>query len=197
MAPVRGLEHRRALLATAGGLSVVVLAMWIAAKSGVQWPWPLDVRGDPARLGLAPVPKALLQAVAWIGSPPVAILTIIALMQLAARQGGRQLVALVPAAGAVVLVTTVAKRLGPDISLPSGHSAYAVAVLGLGAWLCDREGRRPAALVLAAVAVVMGPCRVIDGGHFVIDVIAGDMLGIAWLMAVLAIGAPRPVPAPA
>lgn len=73
---------------------------------------------------------------------------------------------------------------------PSGHVVYTVMVFGLLAYLASRHvERRGTRLVLrggaAVLIVVTGPSRLIEGDHWPADVIAGYIIAIAGLAAVI------------
>lgn len=80
-------------------------------------------------------------------------------------------------------------RLGvgdPIASYPSGHVAASICLYGglaVLAWHLSR--RRPLQVGLTALAVVVPPvvgfCRMYRGFHHLTDVLAGALLGIAWL----------------
>ncbi|HEY1641751.1 MAG TPA: phosphatase PAP2 family protein [Streptosporangiaceae bacterium] len=84
----------------------------------------------------------------------------------------------------------------PTSSYPSGHTAAAVALYGgiavLALWV---YGRRPAtriaAVVLACVPVFVGFSRLYRGMHYPSDVLAGALLGGAWLLIVTTTLLPR------
>jgi membrane-associated phospholipid phosphatase len=68
-------------------------------------------------------------------------------------------------------------------AFPSGHAMTSILAFGLLVLLVPR-GAKPAAAVGGAVAVVLvGFSRLALGVHFVTDVIAGWLLGAAWLVA--------------
>ena len=75
-------------------------------------------------------------------------------------------------------------------SFPSGHSAGTLVCYGMLAWLVfvmagARAGKWAA--VWAALAVlVVGVSRIVLGAHYVSDVLAGWMLGLAWMSLVFA-----------
>ena len=76
-------------------------------------------------------------------------------------------------------------------SFPSGHSAGTMVCYGMLAWLVfvmagSRTGRWAAWLAVLAVLVV-GVTRIVLGAHYVSDVLAGWMLGLAWMSIVFAV----------
>ena len=183
-------RHARPLLVAAGVLAFAVLVCWLLAKTTGLIP-----RAD-ARYRLhkiveyhGSVRDAAL-TVASLGDAGVAVVTVAALSAVSyAREGVRA--AILPfAAVGVVLFTTIAKDLpgGHETTLPSGHTAYAVAVGGFAAWMLAAAGRPRAAAVLFALCLLMAPARVIEGAHRPIDVVTGAALGLAWLLVVLVIG---------
>jgi undecaprenyl-diphosphatase len=104
-----------------------------------------------------------------------------------------------------VLITVLGKdlvgRARPPLSLgvppletspsfPSGHALNATVVLGLAAYLVMLGRRHLRSKVLGASAVVvfviaMGLSRVWLGHHWLTDVMAGWLVGLAWLAAVV------------
>jgi len=84
----------------------------------------------------------------------------------------------------------------PTSSFPSGHTAAAVALYGgiaiLALWI---YGRRPAtvlaSILLACVPVYVGFSRLYRGMHYPSDVLAGALLGGAWLIIVSTTLLPR------
>jgi undecaprenyl-diphosphatase len=76
-------------------------------------------------------------------------------------------------------------------SLPSGHATMAVAVIGALVVLA-REGRQPAARLLMVVAATVwigavGLTRIYLGVHWFSDVVAGWLVGGAWLALCVAV----------
>lgn len=112
------------------------------------------------------------------------------------------------AAGGSLLMTVVGKgaigRLRPPIeeavppyetsmSFPSGHSLNALVIVGILAYLLIRHfwdrswWLKVLIIVLAAVyAISMGLTRVYLGHHWLTDVLAAWVLGLAWLAVVIA-----------
>lgn len=72
-------------------------------------------------------------------------------------------------------------------SYPSGHVAHAVTFFGLLAFLTYRVCRPgwwvwPLRVALVAVIVLMGPSRLLEGEHWLSDVVAGYLYGAFWLL---------------
>ncbi len=72
-----------------------------------------------------------------------------------------------------------------DPSFPSGHALSAVVFYGLLAYLLvprmpSRFWKWFVAILCAFVAIFIGVSRLLLGGHYVTDVVAGYALGIAW-----------------
>jgi membrane-associated phospholipid phosphatase len=88
----------------------------------------------------------------------------------------------------------------PLHSYPSGHVVLTLSVYGILAWLWVRASRSWAERALAAVLLlalvgVTGFARVRLGTHWPSDVIAGFVIGVAWLAVVLrAVHRSRDVP---
>ena len=103
----------------------------------------------------------------------------------------------------IALIKGWVERPRPAISLitetgwsfPSGHSAGSAAIYGLLAWLVSsyllRRGHRWAAALCwwlaLGLAAMIGISRVVLSVHFASDVMAGWLLGTAWLGCVVAI----------
>lgn len=138
-----------------------------------------------------------------VGMPLIAIG---ALLVLGIRRRSWTPPILIVAAGAGSLLMTVASKLvvGRDrppladavppyevsASFPSGHTLNAVAILGIVAYLLilRRHSHWPrAAIVVAAViaTLLVAASRVYLGHHWVTDVVAGWLLGAAWLAMVI------------
>ena len=138
-----------------------------------------------------------------IGMPLIAILS---LLILSLRRRSWTPLVLVVAAGAGSLLMTVAGKvlIGRDrppltdavppyevsASFPSGHTLNAVAILGIIAYLLVLRRRsawaRAGIIAIAVVAsLLVAASRVYLGHHWVTDVVAGWLLGAAWLAIVI------------
>ncbi|WP_425846527.1 phosphatase PAP2 family protein [Agrococcus sp. TSP3-2-1] len=138
-----------------------------------------------------------------IGMPLIAIVSLLILIL--RRRSWTPLV-LVVAAGAGSLLMTVAGKvlIGRDrppltdavppyevsASFPSGHTLNAVAILGIIAYLLVLRRRsvwaRAGIIAIAVVAsLLVAASRVYLGHHWVTDVVAGWLLGAAWLAIVI------------
>jgi undecaprenyl-diphosphatase len=78
----------------------------------------------------------------------------------------------------------------PLHSFPSGHVALMLSVYGLLAWLWVRASRSAAertlaVLLLAVLLLTVGWARVRLGAHWPSDVLAGYVIGSAWLITVV------------
>jgi membrane-associated phospholipid phosphatase len=150
------------------------------------------------------------QAVTWftdVGGPvgmPVIALVVVTVLAVRRRSWLPVLLMGVAAAGSVlitVLGKDLAARARPPMALavppfetspsfPSGHTLNATVVLGVSAYLVmlGRKHLRSRVLVasVAAVFVVaMGLSRVWLGHHWLTDVVAGWLVGLAWLATVV------------
>lgn len=146
-----------------------------------------DVRWDPgvSELGLF---------FHVIATPAIAVFTVPIAAWFAWRAAGWRGAAFVVAAASGVVLNAFLKVLsgqtpmmqekvlGDELNFPSGHTVYATALCGALAWLAWSCRRRDIALVLMLVVAGMGPARVSFGSHFVSDVIAGYLVGVAWLL---------------
>ncbi|WP_410209695.1 phosphatase PAP2 family protein [Aquirhabdus sp.] len=70
-------------------------------------------------------------------------------------------------------------------SFPSGHSLYAATLATVLIWVCWKTvWRWPCVIVGVVWFVLMGMSRIYLGVHYPTDVVAGWVLGIAWVTAV-------------
>ncbi|PPG04681.1 phosphatidic acid phosphatase [Pseudoclavibacter sp. RFBI5] len=155
----------------------------------------------------APLADMLITAYTDIaGQIGMPIIAVAALLILSIRRRSWTPVILIVAAGGGSLLMTVAGknligRVRPDqaeavppyehsASFPSGHTLNAVAVVGVIAYLLilRRQTKRARVLIaLGAVvfAITVGISRVYLGHHWFTDVLAGWVLGAAWLAFVI------------
>ena len=138
-----------------------------------------------------------------IGMP---IIAVAAMLILAIHRRSWTPVVLITAAGAGSLMMTVAGkdligRQRPPLadavppyeyspSFPSGHTLNAVVVVGIIAYLLilrrhTRRARVAIAVVAVVFGVVVGLSRVFLGHHWFTDVLAGWILGAAWLSLII------------
>lgn len=79
----------------------------------------------------------------------------------------------------------------PGASFPSGHAQAAIVGFGMLLIVClpglTRLWRRVAVTVAALLVLLIGFSRVALAAHFVSDVVAGFVLGAAWLAAMVAV----------
>lgn len=139
---------------------------------------------------------------AALGSPPLAVPTVLlAAWVLARRLGGRYALLLLAAASVVALTSALKAVLGPtplwvelfgagEANFPSGHAAYAASVFGLIVVLARAAGALEVAVVGGMLIGGMGPAALLSRSHLPSDVLAGYALGGAWLLALLAVGLP-------
>ncbi|WP_282858200.1 phosphatase PAP2 family protein [Pseudoclavibacter helvolus] len=138
-----------------------------------------------------------------IGMPIIAIATLLVLS--IRRRSWTPVILIVAAGGGSLLMTVVGKnfigRVRPEqseavppfetsASFPSGHTLNAVAVVGVIAYLLilrrqTRRARVLIALAAALFALTVGLSRVYLGHHWFTDVLAGWVLGAAWLAFVI------------
>jgi undecaprenyl-diphosphatase len=146
-----------------------------------------------------------LEAVTWLGRPVFLGLIVGAAALVLWRHGRRRLAlylaATVIGAGLVnSAVKVFVDRPRPQVdhpvatafgsSFPSGHSMAAVATYGalLLVFLPVLRGRFRLAAVAATVLLILviGSTRLLLGVHFLTDVVAGYVLGLAWLVGATA-----------
>ncbi len=137
---------------------------------------------------------------AAIGTPVIAALTLVAVLPAIVRSDGVRGVLFVGLAGTGVFFNMLLKELsgptplmlervetfgvfaGEGLNYPSGHTVYGVVFFGSLAWLAWRHRRLDVVAPLVAVMLFMGPSRVIVEAHFVSDVLAAYLVGLAWLV---------------
>jgi membrane-associated phospholipid phosphatase len=140
---------------------------------------------------------ALISFFGALATPWVAAGTVLALAAVVGENLGRRWALLVVAASTVVVLNASLKHLfGPTplwdelrdsgLNFPSGHVAYATALFGAVAWIAAQHRQRAVAATCIALIVLMGIDRVVSRAHLPSDVIAGYLVGGAWLCLVLA-----------
>ncbi|GAA4550447.1 phosphatase PAP2 family protein [Pseudonocardia xishanensis] len=203
------LRHRvrgtaRAAFATTGA-AAVAFALYAGVVDAVADPAPLAAADGPVLAWFVAHRTPFLDVVMLKitnagGTLGMTVLTIIGLVVLLLRRRVRDaLVLVVTAIGAGTLVgltknlyqrerPPLATRLTyePTYSLPSGHSLSSFAVLGMLAIVLVLALRstvlRSVVVVLATLAVLaIGTSRLYLGVHWFTDVLAGWLLGGAWL----------------
>lgn len=138
-----------------------------------------------------------------VGMPVIAVVVVVVLAL--RRRSWLPVVLMGIAAAGSVLITVLGKDLAgrarPPVGLavppletspsfPSGHTLNATVVLGISAYLVMLGRKHPRSRLLVASVVVvfvvgMGLSRVWLGHHWLTDVIAGWLVGLAWLGAVV------------
>jgi membrane-associated phospholipid phosphatase len=198
-------------LAVAVGVLVVATAIVIAiygsittsrGVAGVDRPLLDDLLGlrSPA---LDATLTVVTQTAGTIGMPLIALA---AMTILALRRRSWTPVVLITTTGAVsVVLTIVGKRFIDRVrpphsdavpplelseSFPSGHTLNAVAIVGVIAYLValrrtSQRARIAIGLGALAYVIVIGFTRVFLGHHWFTDVLAGFVLGAAWLALVI------------
>lgn len=204
-----------AALAVALGVAIVVIAVatalviWIYASittsrgvAGVDRPL-LD---DLLTLRSPALDATLTAVTSTAGTIGMPLIALAAMTILAVRRRSWTPVVLIATTGAVsVLLTIVGKRFIDRVrpphsdavpplelseSFPSGHTLNAVAIVGIIAYLVilRRTSTRIRVAIATAAAVyvaVIGFTRVFLGHHWFTDVLAGLVLGAAWLALVI------------
>ncbi|MBE1488591.1 undecaprenyl-diphosphatase [Plantactinospora soyae] len=142
----------------------------------------------------------VLQAVSSLGGRPIMmwLVTIAVVGLLIRRQGRLAFYLIVTGVGALMLDPSLKALVGrlrpvvdipvasaPGNSFPSGHALGSIVAYGalLLVFLpaMQRRWRRPAIGIFVAVVLAVGVTRVALGVHYVSDVLAGWLLGLAWL----------------
>jgi undecaprenyl-diphosphatase len=152
-----------------------------------------------------PVLIDVLQVVSWLGKPPMLAVLAIVMVVVLWRIGQVRLIPFVivtPLLGSLVdtAVKVSVHRPRPVVdhpiahaygkSFPSGHAfsslvTYSVILIALHPVLSVRV-RRWLWPAVAVLVLAIGVSRLLLGVHFLSDVIAGYVLGLAWLIAAVA-----------
>ena len=174
-------------------------------RAWLQWVGPLP--GDRWTLSLLVdrpiISGPILDVSEFMGqlaTPVVAAVGGAAAVWFTARAvGGPATVPLILSFGVVPLNAVLKVLSGPtplydgyhsgERNFPSGHAAFAGAVFGALAVIAARHGRRDVAAVFAVLIALMGPTRFIHGGHLLSDVVAGYLVGAAWLLVSFTVAA--------
>lgn len=75
---------------------------------------------------------------------------------------------------------------------PSGHTVTAVVLWGGFAWALDVGSRRQRAAVAGVAVALVAVSRLALGVHYLVDVVAGLLVGLGYLAAVTRLGRPGP-----
>jgi undecaprenyl-diphosphatase len=151
------------------------------------------------------------RAVTHLGGNPALSLVAVGAAALlwSRRRPSAALFVLLAAVGESVLVRLAKELVGrerpslPDPvatatggSFPSGHAMGATAVWGAAliavVWLVAPRWRRPLVVGVVVLVAAVGLTRVVLGVHYPSDVLAGHVLGAAWLAALMAVVDPWP-----
>lgn len=147
-----------------------------------------------------------LQAISWMGKPPILWLVVGAASIEAWRHGARRITTYLLAttiSGAILstVVKLLVNRPRPHVdhpiatalgkSFPSGHAlsstiCYGAVLLAFLPVIAPRW-RRPVVAATATLVLAIGASRLFLGVHFLSDVLAGFILGLAWLAAATSI----------
>lgn len=183
---------REWLLASAGLLIAFIgLTAWVR----FQGPVPGDervLRWATAHPTNDPNVSGVYQLFGSLGTRYVALAATIAAALVVLANIGAAEAGLVLAGAAVALLEPFVMRLAaptkaalvlgvPEGGYPSGHVLFATGAFGTVAWMGHRHGRPEVTLIAVALVVLMGVSRVLDRSHVVSDVLAGYLLGGAWL----------------
>lgn len=147
-----------------------------------------------------------LQGVSWLGKPPVLWVVVGVAAATAYRHGAPRLTIFLLAttlSGGVLstLIKVLVDRPRPEVdhpittafgkSFPSGHALSSTVCYGavLLAFLpvVHPRWRKVAVGAVVSLVLAIGASRLVLGVHFVSDVLAGFILGIAWLAAATSI----------
>lgn len=148
----------------------------------------------------------VLQAISWLGRPPVLWAVTGLAVLYTWRHGAHRLTVFLVATtlgGGIMstLVKVLVDRPRPEVdhpiatafgkSFPSGHALSSTVVFGalLLTFLpvLSRRWRHVAVAFTVVLVLAIGASRLLLGVHFVSDVVGGYVLGIAWLLTATAI----------
>lgn len=181
-------EQRAPLAALSAVLVAAVAAAWVARERRGLLPGERAARIWVAHHSPPPRLRRALIAFVSLGRPRAACVTVGGLALAAAAAAGWRAGVLIVAAAAVVAPARALKARARYQTVPSGHVAYAVSLFGMAACVLLQQGFTAPAAVLAVAGLAMGPARILDGGHFLTDVVAGYAFGLAWLLMILLVG---------
>lgn len=185
--------HRPALLAVASALLGSVFVLWLLVRHG-PLPGETDLTASIRSALLRPDRIQVVDFVALMSAPGVAVVTVVAGALIAWRRVGLRAALLVVAASAIIVITDLAKRaVGPTgafiqatgqvtDNFPSGHVSYVTAVFGAFGWLGWTRSVPEVAVVAVMLTALMGPARVAHVAHVPSDALAGYLLGSGWLI---------------
>lgn len=135
-----------------------------------------------------------------IGQPFFAGSSFLVALALVRRGLGRGAAVFLVVASAGVVVNAVLKTLSgptplwsaerpqiPGDNFPSGHTVHVVVFAGALAWLAHARGRVDLVALAVIVIVLSGATRILGGAHLPSDVLAGVLVGVAWLLIAIAV----------
>jgi membrane-associated phospholipid phosphatase len=180
-------------------VSATLFSVAIGLRGWLEWVGPLPgdryaashwAAGHPA------LPAWVIDSYVEVAKPPIVLLTLaVGAGALWWRLGPRASAGLLLAALDIVWnaacklicgATPLWSETHHGVNYPSGHASYVTAVFGYLAWIGVRHRRVGLVSVCGLIVVGMGPERVLSGVHLVSDVIGGYLLGLAWLILVMA-----------
>lgn len=189
-------------------LLTATIALWAYIRYAA--PLPYERRVAHWQRTAHTLPKWLTdtcQVFSSLGEPTPAIGLTALLVTVTAELRGRRAAGFVLASATVVVLNSALKHmLSPSILareigrrydfvthgfFPSGHTAFGTAVFGACAILAASARRPVIACWMAALAVLMGITRVVSSAHYPSDVLAGYLVGAAWLCLLLAFAPAR------
>lgn len=180
-------------MATALAVALRVWVQVVGPLPGERWalaefpPWP-------PRTGVV---GELVVFFDLLGRPLFAAAGLAIAVWLLLRASRRRDAVLIVAASAGVAVNAVLKVVSgttplwaeshadPGLNYPSGHTVHIVVFAGALAVMAHRQGRRDLVFLALIPIVLTGPTRVLNGAHLISDVIAGYLIGVAWLALVV------------
>lgn len=141
--------------------------------------------GGPIGMPVIAVVVAVALSLAWRRWMPLVLMAIASIGSLVITLTGKDLTARDRPPHALAV-----PPFESSASFPSGHTLNATVVLGLTAYLVvirlrKKRWRAVAIIGLTVIIVAMGLSRVYLGHHWFTDVVAGWVIGLGWLGAVI------------
>ena len=199
----RLLRNHRGALTLAAALAAFVPICWIVIQLHGSFPGDSDLISWMQHPHPSEPLSFIAKVFAALGNPIVATLCVAIVWVVIDDDLGPRYGILVLAAVSSVAINALLKTiLGPTPlemrvrgafasgNFPSGHVVYITSLCGLLGWFALARGHRTTCAAMLLLILAMGPLRVFDGAHWPSDVLAGYALGLAWTIAVLAIGLP-------
>lgn len=188
-------QQRGWLTLVAVTLALAVLAAWVTRERHGLLPGEWSLRAWVFHHPLPPKVRRIVFAFVGLGRPRVACATVLLCAIAATSVSSWRAGLLIGAASLVVLPARALKAWARHRTVPSGHVAYAVSLFGMTGCVLLQQSYPLAAFSVLLAGLAMGPARVLDNGHWALDIVAGYAIGLAWLLGLLVLGFSWAVPA--